>query len=122
MRSGERSLHGALWAIAHSIAAAADALDAGVVQRLDEINRGLQEFTERYEDPATIAGHIRDREAGYADRYLDAREDAFEVPFLGAIDIRPADPTQTISTGVLVEPGTYRLVKVTDERPEGDQP
>jgi hypothetical protein len=48
--------------------------------------------------------------------------DAFEVPFLGAIDIRPADPTQTISTGILVEPGTYRLVQVTDERPEGDQP
>ena len=92
MRSGDRSMRGALWAIAHSLAAAADALEAGVAQRLDEINRDLQALT-------------------------------ITIPFRGVIEIAPIPPDATPggwTTGVVVDAGTYRIVRIDDERPEGE--
>ena len=89
-RQGDR--RGALWAIAHSVAAAADALEAGVAQRLDEINRDLQALT-------------------------------ITIPFRGVIEIAPIPPDATPggwTTGVVVDAGTYRIVRIDDERPEGE--
>ena len=114
MRSGDRSMRGALWAIAHSVAAAADALEAGDAQRLDEINRGLQEFTDRMENP---------------DKYA---VEEFTVPYRGVLHVIPAPPPDTMtqpptqppigtwSIGVAVGPGRYRITEITDERPEGE--
>ena len=138
MRSGDRSMRGALWAIAHSVAAAADALEAGVAQRLDEIDRGLQEFTERQ---PTAAGHIRDREAPIRELLRERREQAdvlwrsimaterpdptqgFTIPDRGVIHIVPIPPEPpfaTWSTGVVVDSGTYRIIRIDDYRPEGE--
>jgi hypothetical protein len=98
MRSGDKSLRGALWAIAHSIAAAADAMEAGLIQRLDEIAR--------QEDPAM----------GYPAQ-------TFTIPERGVIDIVPIPPKSAFGqwrTGVVVEAGTYRIERIADERPEGE--
>jgi hypothetical protein len=115
MRSGERSTRGALWAIAHSVAAAADALEAGKWLNGSIVaGKAWSRVLTQTEIEAEI------REAGYADRYLDEGSLSITVPFAGVIDIRPADPMQQWSTGVLVEEGTYRLTRLIDERPEGE--